>query len=267
MSIFDEVGDRVFRRRYESLDQNIGIILGDTAVLVVDSRASHRHADELRSELASLTKLPVGWVVNTHYHWDHTWGNARFPEARLWGHEACRTEMIENGEEMRRRVLEWMPAEHHEVVEAVVITPPTETFSTSASIDLDGRIVELTYHGRGHTNSDIVVAIPDTGVVFAGDLIEEGAPLSFGDAYPLEWATTLDAAQLTGIVVPGHGDVVTAGFAATQRDEIAAVAELAREGHRTETPINELVGGGPFPAETMETALRRAYAQLDGDLE
>ena len=106
MSVFDELGDGVFRRRYESLDLNIGVVIGEEAVLLVDSRASHRQADQLRAELTTLTSLPVGWVVNTHFHWDHTWGNARFPEAALWGHEQCRSEMIDNGEAARRQVLE-----------------------------------------------------------------------------------------------------------------------------------------------------------------
>jgi len=266
MSVFDELGNGVFRRRYESLDLNIGVIVGETAVLVVDSRASHRQADELRTELASLTRLPVGWVVNTHYHWDHTWGNARFPEALLWGHEACRSGLLDDGEEMRKRVLESMPVEHHDVVEEVIITPPTETFATSASIDMGNRVVELGYYGRGHTNSDIVVSVPDAAVAFAGDLVEEGAPPSYGDAYPLDWATTLEAASLTGVVVPGHGDVINAEYAANQRDEIAVVAATARDGHRTETPIDDLTHRGPYPPETMVIALTRAYAQLDGDL-
>jgi len=266
MSVFDEIGDGVFRRRYQSLDLNIGVVIGEGAVLLVDSRASHHQADELRAELSTLTSLPIGWVVNTHYHWDHTWGNARFPEAVLWGHDMCRTEMLDNGEEARLRVLEWMPSEHHEAVNEVVITPPTETFARTASIDLGGRTVDLSYHGRGHTNSDIVVTVPDCGIVFAGDLIEEGAPPSYGDAFPLDWASTLDAAVLGGTVVPGHGDVVTAEYTATQRDEIAAVADLARRGHATETPIAALVARGPYPETTMEQALRRAYAQLDGDL-
>jgi glyoxylase-like metal-dependent hydrolase (beta-lactamase superfamily II) len=267
VSVFDELADGVYRRRYESLDLNVGIVIGAEAVLVVDSRASHRQADELRRELTTLTKLPVGWVVNTHYHWDHTWGNARFPEAALWGHDLCRREMIEHGEAARERVLKSMPAEHHDAINEVVITPPTETFAGTASIDLSGHVVDLTYHGRGHTNSDIVVTMRDVGVVFAGDLIEQGAPPSFGDAYPLDWATTLSAAGLAGTIVPGHGDIVTVGYADTQREEIAHITAVAYHGHRAETPVSELIGDGPYPAATMATALTRAYAQLDGDLD
>jgi hypothetical protein len=67
-------------------------------------------------------------------------------------------------------------------------------------------------------------------VTVAGDLVEEGAPPSFGDAYPLEWPRTLDALlpRLHPVVVPGHGDVVDPAFVARQRDDLAVVADVAR---------------------------------------
>ena len=263
MSVFDELGDGVYRRRYESLDLNIGVVIGTSAVLLVDSRASHRQADELRQELQTLTSLPVGWVVNTHFHWDHTWGNARFPEAELWGHDRCRSEMIEKGEVARQAVLEWMPDEHHDAVKEVEITPPTNTFSERASIEI-GRHVELTYYGRGHTNSDIVVHVD--GVVFAGDLLEEGAPPSFGDSYPLDWAPTIGEFRHSDIIVPGHGDVVDQDFLTAQHDELTAVAELVRYGHQEGAAIGQMADRGPYPPETMKVALARGYAQIDGEI-
>ena len=266
MSVFQELGDGVLRRRYEFLDLNIGVVIGEEAVLLVDSRASHRQADRLRDELVTLTDLPVGWVINTHFHWDHTWGNARFPEAALWGHERCRSEMIDNGEAARRSVLEWISAEHHDAVNEVVITPPTETFASSALIDIGGRVVELRYHGLGHTNSDIVVRVVDAGVLFVGDLIEQGAPPAFGDSYPLDWGQTLDSIVLEATMVPGHGDVVDATFVAGQQAEIEEIADAAREGHAEDAAVESLITNGPYPAETMRQAFTRAYAQLDGEL-
>ena len=82
---FDELGDGVFRRRYESLDLNIGVVIGGDGVLVIDTRASHGQARQLIDELTALTPLAVRWVINTHWHWDHTFGNAMFPDARVLG--------------------------------------------------------------------------------------------------------------------------------------------------------------------------------------
>ena len=97
---WQELGDRIFRRRYPSLDLNIGVVLGADAALVVDSRATPSQARELRTELAQLTDLPVGWLFNTHYHWDHTFGNQCFSEAQLWGHEECRKMLVDHGLQM-----------------------------------------------------------------------------------------------------------------------------------------------------------------------
>jgi glyoxylase-like metal-dependent hydrolase (beta-lactamase superfamily II) len=72
---WQEIGDRVWVRRYEPLDQTIGVIGGAAGLVVVDSRASHRLADELRDELRLLPGAVVG-VVNTHGHWDHVFGDA-----------------------------------------------------------------------------------------------------------------------------------------------------------------------------------------------
>lgn len=264
MSVFDELGDGVFRRRYESLDLNIGVVIGTESLLIVDSRATHRQADVLRDELGTLTNLPVGWVVNTHYHWDHTWGNARFPEAALWGHEMCRREMVENGEAARQSAFNWLPEEHHGDINEVVITPPGHTFSNSTTIELGNRTVELSYHGLGHTNSDIAIRAGD--VLFAGDLVEESGPPFFEDGYPLDWGPTLASIDLPGVIVPGHGDTVGSGFVATQREEIEAISRLARDGHMAGTPIADLIARGPYPAEVMRSALTRAYAQLNNEL-
>jgi glyoxylase-like metal-dependent hydrolase (beta-lactamase superfamily II) len=262
VSPFDELGDGVFRRRYESLDLNVGIVIGATAVLVIDTRASHQQADELRDELGRLTPLPVGWVVNTHFHWDHTWGNARFLPAPVWGHDRCRSEMVAKGEEVRARVLASLPPQHHDAVREVEIVPPDHTFAEAATLDLGNRRVRLAYRGRAHTNSDITVAVPDADVLFLGDMIEEGAPPAFGDSFPLDWAPTLRATPGAGTMVPGHGNVVDRDYVATQTAEIAHIADAIRETHAAGLPPEILHDRGPYPAATMREAVDRGYAQL-----
>src|SRR6266705_652722 len=97
MSLWTEVGDRVFVRRYAFYDQNIGAILGDDGVLIVDTRISHRQADEILGDLRDLTSLPVRAVVNTHGHNDHAFGNHRFRPAPIWGHDRCARMIRETG--------------------------------------------------------------------------------------------------------------------------------------------------------------------------
>jgi glyoxylase-like metal-dependent hydrolase (beta-lactamase superfamily II) len=259
--VFDELGDGVFRRRYESLDLNIGVVIGTDGVLLVDTRASHRQGQELEDELSTITDLPVRWVVNTHWHWDHTFGNQVFRQAEIWGHELCAAALSSRGEEMKSGAKEWLPAEVHPEIDEVEIVAPGETFSDQASLHI-GRSVDLTYHGFGHTDADIVVRVADAGVAFFGDLIEEGAPPAFGDSHPVAWPLTLLLASedLPPTIVPGHGDVVDAGFVNMQREELAEVAELASQYVKGEIGLDYGVVNGPYSKEVMRSALLRAAA-------
>jgi glyoxylase-like metal-dependent hydrolase (beta-lactamase superfamily II) len=266
MNTWHEVGNCVFARRYEPLALTIGAVVGDDGVLLVDTRASHDQARELMRDLTTLTDLRVCWVVNTHYHWDHCWGNALFRTAELWGHENTRLELMQHGEEARRRVLGFLPTEQQEAVREVEIVPPEHTFSDRISLDI-GRAVDLRYHGRGHTNSDISVTV--AGVVFAGDLVEESAPPSFGDAYPLDWPVALDGLlkSVEGVVVPGHGRPVDRAFVEQQRADIAVTVDLARVGFEADVAPGHLdVANTPFPAEVSRLVVERTYAQLAGTI-
>jgi glyoxylase-like metal-dependent hydrolase (beta-lactamase superfamily II) len=269
MAAWTEVGDRVFVRRYdtwlgEPFDQNVGVVLGADGVAVVDTRASHLLADELRTELAELTRLPIAAVVNTHHHWDHTFGNARFLPAPIWGHRRCAERVRDDGGAMRQRVIEQAP-ETVEQLEAVVLTPPDQIFDEAATIDLGDRQLELRHLGRGHTDNDIVVAVPDAGVLLVGDLLENDAPPGYGDAFPAAWAETVKQRLLpmvTGVVVPGHGSVGHPAFAAAQAADLGAMAALGARLAAGELDEDEAVRLAPFPAATAKTALRRSGLEV-----
>ncbi len=265
MSPFDEVGDGVFRRRYEFLDLNIGVIVGEDEVMVVDSRCSHIEADELLVEIAGLTDLPIRHLVNTHFHWDHVWGNARFEHSTIWGHERTRSEIVERGELARERALERLPADRRREVREVVLTPPGSTMVGLRDVTVGGRLVQLRYHGRAHTDSDVIVHVPDSGVSFMGDVIEEGAPPSFGDSYPLEWPLTLAVIlpTLHPTIVPGHGDVVDPAFVEAQRNELESIAEGIRSVAAGSDP-DAALAVMPYADEACQVATRRGVAQLTG---
>lgn len=264
-----EVGDRVFVRRYaewngEPFDQNVGVVLGALGALVVDTRASHRLADALLDDVRLLTRAPIAAVVNTHHHWDHTWGNARLLPARIWGHARCGPRILERSPLVRRELIE-EDASLAEELEEIVLTPPTDTIEESGAIDLGDRQVELRYLGLGHTDNDIVAIVPDAGVLFAGDLLENDAPPSFGDAYPVAWAETARRLLelVAGPVVPGHGGVGDRSFAEGQARELAALAELGRQAAAGGIGEGEAVRRSPFPAEPTGIALARIALELD----
>jgi glyoxylase-like metal-dependent hydrolase (beta-lactamase superfamily II) len=270
MSVWLEVGDRVFVRRYLFFDQNIGVVLSGNDVLVVDTRSTHVQAREVLDDLRALTAAPVSVVVDTHGHFDHVFGNHVFRPATVWGHVGCGPFMERTGESRKTRIAAEEPQLAADLDE-VVIDPPDRTFTETAYLDLGDRRVELRFLGRGHTDHDIVVRVPDAGVMFAGDLLENGAVPSFGDAYPLDWPeTAFRVAELAqGVVVPGHGDHGGAGFADAQAVALDAVARLARSVHMGDTTIDDAVTQTPFPefpAEEIRRPLERALRQLRGEL-
>jgi glyoxylase-like metal-dependent hydrolase (beta-lactamase superfamily II) len=248
-----EVADRVWVRRYASLDQTIGVIGGGEGLVVIDTRASHRLADELREELRQLPGSLVA-VINTHGHWDHAFGNARFGELPIWGHVRCAAMLRERGEAMRDQIERQYPDEADDF-RAVEITVPTELFEERATLDLGDRQLELRYLGRGHTDNDVVVRVPDASVLLAGDLLEDAPAPGFGDSYPQDWAVT-GAALLDlvdGVVVPGHGEPFDKGFAEQQVADIGEVARLGAEVLAGTMRADEAVRRSPFPAdETLE---------------
>lgn len=260
-----EIGTGVFVRRHQSLDLNVGAVVCGDGLLVIDTRANHVQAAEMVESLRKISRLPVRWVINTHHHWDHTFGNQVFPDAAIWGHDRCVKAMRLHGETMRTQVKALAP-DQAATLDAVVITPPSFTFATTATVTFGGTAVEMRYLGRGHTDNDIAISLPERNVLFAGDLIEEGAPPSFNDSFPLDWPETV-AALLPlagGAVVPGHGAIVDNGFVARQLDELQIVARLARE--RFADGMTPEVAGemsGPYSSQVLASAFVRAWRQLE----
>ena len=263
-----EIGDRVFTRRYDFLDQQIGVVLGGSDVLVIDTRASPSHARVIVDELRQLTPHPVSIVVDTHWHWDHSFGNSVFRPAPIWGHVRAAERLRRDGAAAIREVMDELPNIAAEMAE-VVIDPPEHTFEDRATVRVGDRVVELRYHGRGHTEGDISVLVPDAKVLFAGDLIENGAPPSFGDSYPIDWPATVE--QLlplaTGVVVPGHGGVGDRAFIEGQLASFRALAELSRQVHAGALTIDAAIAAAPFKPRTPRDAFERALSQLRGELD
>ena len=172
-----------------------------------------------------------------------------------------------HGDRQRATLVEDAPFLASEAAE-VVIDPPDRVFETEATIEVGGRRVELRYLGRAHTDNDIVIHVPDAGVVFAGDLVEESGPPYFGDGYPIEWPAAVE--RLIGlepvVIVPGHGAVGDRSFLDSQLEDLRAIADLGRRVHTGELDLEGSAAMGPYPPEASRDALARAVAQLRGDL-
>jgi len=279
------VGDGCFRRRYRAFDLNIGVVRGSDSLLVLDTRADLREADELLDDLAYFGR-PVRWVVNSHWHFDHVFGNQRFveraagmpgrarsaevsPDMELWGHVELPSMLLDNEVALRSTLREFYGDERGEEFDRVVLTPPGHLVVDRNHLDLGDRGVELAHVGRGHTGNDLVVMVDDSTVVFAGDLLEGAGPPAYGDdSYPLEWADSIRA--LVGgaarTFVPGHGDVLSLSAARAQVDAIATVAKVIRALHATgvsvDAALDEAIDSWPYPAATLAEAVNRGYQAL-----
>ena len=265
MADWFEHGPGVYTIHYDSLSLNVGAVDCGDALVVIDTRCHPHQARELTADLARLSRLPVGAVINTHHHWDHTFGNCEFAPLPIWGHERCAARLRHDGLLTRDRLSVAHPDQADRFAEVRVV-PPDRTFTDHATLECGPRRIGMHHLGLGHTDKDVVVVVDDGVVVFAGELIEEGAPPAYDDAFPLEWPATagrlLDLAA--GAVIPGHGAVVDRAFAAAQAEEIAEVARLAAECHAEGMPPTDAArAGGPFGPATLVVAFRRAWEHLD----
>jgi glyoxylase-like metal-dependent hydrolase (beta-lactamase superfamily II) len=261
---FVEVAPRVHVLRHPVLDVNVTLIVGDASALLVDTLATAAQARELADVVAAMTAVPLA-VVNTHHHFDHCFGNAAFLDAPIYAHpEAIDQIRTTDPADVSR---EWAPT--HPGLSGVIDTDirvPDQPVVHEVTLDLGGRTAVLRHPGRGHTAGDLIVHVPDAGLVVAGDLVEESGPPQFDDAYPLEWPDALAAilALEPGAVVPGHGAMCGPSFVAGQHAELAALAWLIRDGHADEVPADEVVRKAPYEFETAAIAVARGYAELDG---
>ena len=242
---------------------------------MIDTRASLHEGTDLADAVRHVTSAP--WlVVNTHAHFDHYLGNAAFPAAEIWSSTRCAEVVAATGEAQRDSLAHSLRDEGRlregADTAASPIIAPTWTFAGRTQVlDLGGRRVELTYLGRGHTDNDIVVTVPQTAVTFTGDLVEEGAPPSFEDSYPLDWPGTVEAllalSQPTqpGRFVPGHGAVVDRDFVAAQRADLATVVTVAR-GLAPDADPRDAWRVTGLPEDQGRIALSRCLAQLRGEL-
>ena len=257
-----EVGDGVLVRRYAELDLSIGLVLGPTGCLVIDTRGDEIQGAELAAAVRGVTALP--WtVVVTHAHFDHCFGTGALLACQVFAHARCVAALAADGEAYRQAWIErYRRQGRPEMAEALAearLVIPAALPADRAELSVGGREVVFTHLGRGHTDHDLLVQVPDAGVLFTGDLVENGAPPAIGaDAYLAEWAPTLDAVVDllgAGTAVPGHGDPVDAGFVATQRDELAVLAGLVAAVRTGALDAADAIRRSPYPEATTRDAL------------
>ena len=186
---------------------NVAVYLTDEGVILVDDKYE-QHFDEIMLNVRKVTQLPVKYVINTHYHADHSGGNTHF---------APITQVISTTMARRNIVNKVQPGAPANMI------PASVTFSREMSVFLGGKEVRALHLGRGHTNTDAFVYFPALRTIHTGDLVTSGQPLIdyAGGGSIVEWTKTLDAAMSTvdfETMIPGHGPVGTKAAMLTYRN-------------------------------------------------
>ena len=195
---------------------NIGVRVTAEGVILIDDKYP-QDFDEIQSLVATVSDLPVKYVINTHHHGDHSGSNASFLQvADVIAHKNARDNMIRGDQD----------------------GPPRLIYTDQTSVFLGGAEVRAYYMGRGHTNGDSVVYFPDLKTVHGGDLLHGTAPFidyanggssrgwvnTMNNILSLDWNTA----------IPGHGEVMNRRDVLNFRNQMEAVrirmAELVRQG-------------------------------------
>lgn len=178
------------------------VAFGEDASAVVDTLTSPEDMEPIIALLREHGRPTL--VVNTHGDWDHVWGNSAFGDAPIFAHRLCRAAMLTNGP----RTLARKRTEEPGRFDGVIITPPTVTFAEFMEIDLGGMTLAM-YHLPGHTGDELVVHLPELGVLFTGDAAEWPIPTT--QEGPLgPWAEALRqwaARDDVETVIPSHGPI------------------------------------------------------------
>jgi glyoxylase-like metal-dependent hydrolase (beta-lactamase superfamily II) len=252
---FTRLSDRAWAYTAEG-DPNTGIVVGDDAVMVIDTQATPAMAQDVIRRIREVTDKPIRYVVLSHYHAVRVLGAAAYSPEHVIASEDTLSLIKERGEQDKASEIGRFPRLFRNV-ESVPpgLTWPTLTFTGRMTLWLGRLEVQLIQLGRGHTKGDTVVWLPQDQVLFSGDLVEFDATPYAGDAYFQDWPRTLDniAALKPEALVPGRG-------AALQ-----GAAQVAAGLEGTRAFVSELfasVKAGAAAGKELRAVYRETYDRL-----
>jgi len=244
-----EVSDGVYARLHEGLT-NAGIIVGDESVMIIDSLRVPSFARALIEDVRKITPKPIKYVIDTHSHWDHSWGNEEFPEATIIGHQNCRSEMLDvEAQKLWMDKIVTSNEAWSEEAKTVTITPPAMTFNSKLSMYFGERIIELRYFGRAHTSGDIFIFLPEDKLVCTGDVAQDSGVPFMMDGYMEDWVETgrLLSELPVDRFVSGHGPVGERAALVEAKDFITDLVSGTKE----------CINNGRDEQETVDVVLKK----------
>jgi glyoxylase-like metal-dependent hydrolase (beta-lactamase superfamily II) len=294
-----KVSDRVIILTAPGANNNITAISSKSGMVVIDTGASPSMALLMRDKIVEhFGRDDFAYVINTHDHGDHTYGNQAFADALAVGHENCPKQMTDNLQSSIDQVPRYRVAVQRlkdrlagmeagsEAAKTLAVniksyemfcddlegdfqlTVPAITFSDRMTLDLGDITLRLLYYGLSHANNDILILCPEEGILFTGDLFAKGITPYIDDdrlASLPRWLACLDEIlapeSAVDKVIPGHGDLLTLEEMAGYHNYIAE-QNVNLKGKRSAVPIFEKI----LREEGMEAAVeefRRNMSETD----
>ena len=206
---FAEIGDGLYAFTAEG-DPNTGVIIGDDGVMVIDTQATPKMAEEVIARVRQVTDKPIKYVVLSHYHAVRVLGASAYGAQEVLASDATRSMIVERGQEDWDSEYGRFPRLFQAAESIPGLTWPTMTFDGFMTVYLGKRRIELMHLGRAHTAGDIVAWVPDAKVMFSGDLVEYKSACYCGDAHLTDWPDTLDNLETfePEALMPGRGDAL-----------------------------------------------------------
>jgi glyoxylase-like metal-dependent hydrolase (beta-lactamase superfamily II) len=280
------LSDRVLVLTEESpMKNNIVALASEKGLVVIDTSGSHATAAALRERIAAeFGRDDFAFTINTHHHWDHSWGNQVFADTVIVGHERCRIAMLRDGksrekqaqymansvkeqklklgmldpasdkaEGLRRKIV-FSARNARCLAEGFVLTPPTMTFSDQMTLDLGDLTVNMVFFGNAHSGDDILIEIPEEGILCTGDLFLDGnwLPLFAGmkkldvPRFIKVLEPLLSARSPVKTVIPGHQDLWSREKLTLWRDYIVQLWETIVKADAAGLPLAEIAKHCPL---------------------
>ena len=212
-----------------SYGANAGIIIGRDGIVVVDTLISSKNALKFIEDIRSISDKPIKYVINTHYHIDHTFGNCEFKKlgAIIISHTNDKDNMENYGEIELKNIQNFRLTEND--IEGTTLACPVLSFNDKIEIDLGDQRVELIYPGPSHSSGSIMVYLPDKKVLFTGDILVTDYHPFLGEGDINGWIKALDFIMTLDVttLIPGHGPISTKKDVQDMKEYLLAFDEEA----------------------------------------
>ncbi len=222
---------------------NTGIVIGKDGIIIIDTLASTKEAEKFFADIRKVTDKPVKYVINTHHHPDHAYGNSFFADmgVPIISQVQSREELLFSGETLLKNPN--MLGFSSDFFQGTRIVPANIVFEKAMAIDLGGITVKLIYSNlHSHAKGSIIVHIPEEDVLFTADILVTNTHPFVMDGNIQEWIKTIDTIMPMNVknIIPGHGPLSTNKDLENMKNYLSIFDEQSKKLSATEKNLEKL---------------------------